>query len=194
MGRRFADINRAAEIKFAADNLAAYRASVLTRQSPRVTGVGTPKTKKSKLVSIRPFSAALAVGNIYLVKRTTEILDGGVAQPRTPFGQGVFDNYYDDTPVAGAQTPPKGFSPARANVFVPIVDSLPTYVKSKFTGLFYPKTPGTANSYPIGRNTTGTGTDDEAETKATIKGAVLTTTGLVAGTRVSFSDERARSV
>jgi hypothetical protein len=196
MGRRFADINRAAEIKFAADNLAAYKASVLTRKSPRITGLGTPKIRKSKLVSIRPFSAKVSDANIYLVKRTTAVIDDGVAAPRTPFGVAVFNNYFDETPVETAQTPPKGFIPARANIFVPIAAAAPTYVKSKFTGLHYPKTAGSSNSYPIGRNKGGTAAsaDDEAETKAVIKGAVLTTTGLVEGTRISFSDERARSV
>lgn len=193
MGRRFADINRAAELKFAADNYNEYKTNVLTRTSPRITGTGTPKIRRSKAVSIRPFSAAIAPANIYLVNRVTAIIDGGVAIPRTSFAVATFNNYFDEEPAAGAQEPPKGFRPARANIFVPVAAAAPTYVKSKFTGLHYPKTEGSSNSYPIGRNKAGTGTDDEQETKRIIKSAVLGTTQIVAGTRVSFSDERAAS-
>lgn len=191
MGRRFADINRAAELKFAADNYAKYQTDVTSRKSPRITGTGTPKNITSKNVSIQPFSKGTKKLILYIVKRTVSITGGTTPTVRTELGKTTIDNYYDDTPPAeGIEATPKGFAPARANIFQPEANAVASYVKSKYTGLHYPKLAGKRAAYPIGRRRAGGEVSDEFETKTEIKNALIADTAWTDGARISFSPEK----
>ena len=193
MARRFSDIERAGELKYAADNYVKYKTDIASRKSSRITGTGTPRQVKYKKVGVRPFSQAAggATPVIYFTKRIISSSKGGTVIPSSVIGAGKFDNYYDETPANTTSDAPRGFRAARASIFE--ATTAAKYEKSKYTGLHYPKKEGKAAHYPIGRSKTTP--LDEVETKKEIAGALVDDLNAVAlGARLSFSDERAASV
>jgi hypothetical protein len=194
MAKRFSDIDRAGELKYAFDNYNAYKTNLATRQTVRVTGTGTPKARNLVKVAVYPFtSAPIAQGTTYedyQVSMTKASLDG--VSPVPSWGKTEALKYFDDTPANTVVAAPKGFQAARMTTFEP--GGAASYVKSKFTKLYYAKRPGTSAHYPIGRLRTAPGTGDEQEAKSALRAALATELGTTAGRRVSFKDERAPRV
>ncbi len=195
MGKRFTDINRGGELKLALDNITKYRTNVAARTTSRVTGNGTPKRRIMVPVGIFPFSVgALAAGQTfekYIVKMSQNAFTGTPPTGgRPPFGKAKIDNYYTND-VDKATSPETGFSPARVSTFESTGPS--AYEKSKFTQLYYAKTPGTAYHYPIGRPKADPATMDERNAKKTLLSELsdeikAATAGVIR--RVSFKDEK----
>ncbi len=194
MARRFSDIDRAGELKFAFDNYNTYKTNLATRQTVRVAGTGTPKARNLVRVAVYPFTSAPIAGGLtyedYRVSMTKASLDG--VAPVPSWGKTEALKYFDDTPENTVIDAPKGFQAARMSIFEPSGNAV--YAKSKFTKLYYPKRSGNSAHYPIGRLRATPGTGDEQEAKAALRAALATALGQTAGRRISFRDERAPKV
>jgi hypothetical protein len=194
MARRFSDVSRGGELKVAMDNYNKYKTDITTRKSPRITGTGTPKNRLIDNVGVIPFSVAVvgATPQVYIVGLVrVGAADPDAAGGGTPdWAKAKMDNYYDPTPPDGAISAPRGFRAARASTFEPSDPDGPgKYTKSKFTGLYYSKRPGTGRQYPIGRAKAAPSLD-EIEVKKAIKADLITELNAVNYRRLSFSDER----
>ncbi len=192
MARRFSDINRGGELKVALDNYNTYKTNLSTRTTSRVTGTGTPKRRITVPVAIYPFSVGpLAGGQTYekyQVKMSKATFDG-TGTP-APFGKEKINNYYDST-LTGAVDTPTGFSAARLSLFEST--GAAAYKQSKYTKLYYSRTPGISYHYPIGRTTTAPGSLDEKNVKLALAAALAddiraAPTGQLR--RISFKDEK----
>lgn len=195
MGKRFSDVNRGGELKLALDNLTQYKTNAATRTTKRITGTGTPTRRNQVFVRIMPFSDTKAANETtfpsYRVKvgahiATNTTITGGKA----PFAGAKANNYFDIT-LTGAVKPPTGFSAARLSTFES--SAAGTYAQSKFTKLYYIKTPGTSYHYAIGRPIAGPDTLDEQGAKEALIAALasdLTTVTAPNFRRISFKDEK----
>jgi hypothetical protein len=187
MGRRFSDIEKAGVLKIALDNLTKYRADAATRQSPQITGNGTPKNRIQSKVAVIPFydevtpEAITAKAAYIIVGASKAALDA-----TENFGKTVIDGYYDRTLGNKARTRPQGFVPCRCRVFNPTSETA-KYVKSKFTGLYYAKREGVGYSLPVGRKVAG---DREEAVQAAILSALTTEINAEPYRRVNFTDEK----
>jgi hypothetical protein len=196
MGKRFSDINRGGELKLALDNVTQYKTNAATRTTKRITGTGTPTRRSQAFVRIMPFSDSKAANETvfpsYRVKvdvlvTTAGTKTGGKAQ----FALGKANNYFEKA-LTGSVKPPTGFSPAKLSTFESTAAG--TYAQSKFTKLYYIKTPGTSYHYAIGRPIAGPDTLDEAGAKEALIAALADdlTTGITPPNfrRISFKDEK----
>jgi len=187
MAKRFRDIKKGGILKLALDNLTKYQADAATRQSPQITGTGTPKNRIRVKVSVTPFyteatpEAVASGAAAYIVGAAKSSLEG-----TENFAKATIDNYYDTTPKAGAKPRPEGYSPSRCRVFNP-TSEIAKYTKSKYTGLYYAKREGVGYSLPIGRKVAG---DREEAVQAAILGALTAEINAEPYRRVNFTDEQ----
>lgn len=192
MGKPFSDISRGGELKVALDNYNTYKTNLSTRTTSRVTGAGTPKRRISVPVAIYPFSVGpLAGGQTFekYVVRMSKAAFAGTGTP-APFGKSKIDNYFDDT-LTGTIDPPTGFSAARVSTFEST--GAAAYKQSKYTKLYYSRTPGVGYHYPIGRNKSSPATADEKDVKKTLQAALADEIQAAPSNqvrRVSFKDEK----
>jgi hypothetical protein len=190
MGRRYTDIRRGGELNTALTNKYNYDMNTKgARTTKRLTG-GTGTVRLQEIVGIYPFSRkGDKTPPLCLVRIQKASLDDTAALGYTEFAK-----YYDKTPSADGKvfdSPPSGFSPARATVSVltnPEAKTF-TYKQAKATKLYYPDKPKTRRHFPIGRLLTAPDTLDEIEVKKAIKGELATQLG--AGKSLNFKDEKA---
>jgi hypothetical protein len=191
MAKRFGDIEKAGVLKLALDNLTKYRADAASRQSPQITGTGTPKNRIQQKVAITPFYPAIDATQFdaktaqYIVGAAKSSLEG-----TENFAKAVIDGYYDATPSDKAKPAPRGYVPSRCRVFNP-TSATAKYTKSKFTGLYYAKREGVGYSLPLGRKVAG---DREEGVQATILSALTTEINAEPYRRVNFTDEKPPSL
>lgn len=186
---RFSDIYRGGELKLALDNLNKYRSDATTRQSPRLTGTGTPKQRVQTKLAVIPFeSKVLGGGTTHILVRASK----AAVESTDNFAKATISKYYTEAGKVAEgklQNPVKKYSPARAVTFDPVTGAAGKYTKSKFTGLYYVKRDGVTSSLPIGLTTTAD-TATELQVKSTIRGELQTVIDQEAYRRISFTEEK----
>ncbi|NET38618.1 MAG: hypothetical protein F6K19_42605 [Cyanothece sp. SIO1E1] len=194
MADRFSRVLKGGELKRALDNYIGYLQDLDNRQTSRFTGAGTPQARAAAVsAGVRLFGADIPTGNYILTSAGSSGLGASAANfdGLADIGTGtdrrvVYDASVDPNEVIA---PPGSFkSPAKLSVFVP-TGGASSYVRSKFTQLYYAKTPGRNYTTPIGR-VIGVNGDLEnfANARAQIK-ASLKGTGPGQFRRVSIREE-----
>lgn len=157
MSRRYSNILQGTELKKAQDALETYRRTRQTKRSSLNPSVGKARPKTE--IVVKPFDTDVPD------KVIVSIVRASLAELKDKLGTRVKD---DQVSLATGLRLTR-FRPARIHLFKPSA-AVPTYVKSKATGLNYIKYPGDSYSSPFGA---GSNNEEESAGARAVKSALL---------------------